>query len=352
MNDRIVLLTEGAKSLLAAKTASCILRYRPQDVVAVLDSTRAGQTAHEVFSTGGDTPIVANLCDAPEADTLMVGIAPPGGRAPEAWRPILLAALERGMRLVSGLHDFLGDDPELAEAARRAGVQIVDIRRNKERDLATAAPLKESCLRILTIGQDCSIGKMLAAVELTNSLKQAGVDAKFIATGQTGIMIEGDGCPVDCVVSDFVNGAVEKMMIAHQDREVLVVEGQATISHPAYSCVSAGLLHGARPHGMVMVYEVGRQNVHGVDHVPLTPLPRLIEVYEALASLQQPSRVIAIAMNSRNVTAEEADRERERVRAELGLPVADPIRHGSDEIVQAVLKLRDELQIPTPSRAC
>ncbi|MCA9239805.1 MAG: DUF1611 domain-containing protein [Planctomycetales bacterium] len=349
MSDRIVLLTDGAKSVLSAKTASCILRYRPQDVVAVLDSTRAGQTAQEAFSTGGGVPVVARLEDAPEADTLMVGIAPPGGRVPEAWRPILLAALERGMRLVSGLHDFLNDDPQLAEAARRAGAEIVDVRRNRERDIATGAPLNPSCLRVLTIGQDCSIGKMLAAVELTNALKQAGVDAKFIATGQTGIMVEGDGCPIDCVVSDFVNGAVEKMMVAHQDREVLVVEGQATISHPAYSCVSAGLLHGSRPHGMVMVYEVGREYVHGLDHVPLTPLPRLIEVYEALASLRQPSRVIAVAMNSRNVTAEQAEREREKVRSELGLPVADPIRHGSGELVQAVLKLREDLQFPTLS---
>ena len=177
---------------------------------------------------------------------------------------------------------------------------------------------------------------MLTGLELANTLKSRGVDAKFIATGQTGIMIEGDGCPVDCVVSDFVNGAVEKLVVAQQHREVLIVEGQATISHPAYSSVSAGLLHGCRPHAMIMVYEVGRTAVHGFPHVKLTPLQQLIDAYESLASLRQPSRVIGIAMNSRNITAEQADAERERVRAEFGLPVADPVRHGSDELVDAI----------------
>lgn len=348
MPDRIILLTDGAESLLAAKTASCILRYRPEDVVAVLDRSRAGQTAQQALETGGEVPVVGSLAGAPQADTLMVGIAPPGGRVPEAWRPFLLEAIGRGMRLVSGLHDFLSDDPELAAAAAQAGTEIVDVRRNQERDLAVGAPVNPNCLRVLTIGQDCSIGKMLTAFELTRGLKARGLDAKFIATGQTGIMVEGDGSPIDCVVSDFVNGAVEKMMVANQHREVLVVEGQATLSHPAYSCVSAGLLHGAIPHGMIMVYEVGRQNTHGVEHVPLAPLPKLIAAYESLASLRMPSRVIAIAMNSRKVTAEEAERERERVRSELGLPVADPVRHGCDELLDAIEKLRAEI-VPNAS---
>ena len=343
MADRILLLTDGAKTLLAAKTASCILRYRPDDVVAVLDRERAGQTSQQAFDVGGDTPVVASLDEAPGANCVMVGIAPPGGRALEAWRPILLEAIGRGMRIVSGLHDFISNDAEYAAAAAAAGTEIFDVRKNNERDLARAKDLRDDCLRVLTIGQDCSIGKMLTAVEITKALKAADVDAKFIATGQTGIMVEGDGCPVDCVVSDFVNGAVEKMILANQHHDVLVIEGQATISHPAYSCVSAGLLHGSAPHAMVMVYEVGRETVFGLDHRPLVPLPKLIAAYETMADLRQPSKVIAIAMNSRNVSAEEADRERERIGAELGLPVADPIRHGSDVFVEAIKQFRAEV---------
>jgi len=346
MQERIVLLTDGAESLLAAKTASCILRYRPEDVVAVLDRSRAGLTAEEAFETGGDIRVVGSLTEAAGANTLMVGIAPPGGRAPQAWRPILLEAIERGMRLVSGLHDFLGDDAELSAAARKVGTEIFDVRRNQERDLARGHELSDSCLRILTVGQDCSVGKMLTAFELARELKQRDLNAKFIATGQTGIMIEGDGCPVDCVVSDFVNGAVEKQIVANQGRDVLVIEGQASISHPAYSCVSAGLLHGARPHGMILVYEVGRQNVHGVEHVLLTPLHKLIEAHESLAGLRMPSRVIGVAMNSRKLSAAAADQERDRVRSELGLPVADPVRHGCGELVDAILELRSQ-KLPT-----
>lgn len=343
MPDRIVLLTDGAASPLTAKTAYSILRYRPQDVVAVLDRANAGKDAEQLLGVGSAIPVVAQLADAPDANTLVVGIAPAGGRVPDAWRPILLEALGRGMRLVSGLHDFLGDDEELAAAARASGAKITDVRRNQERDLATATGLTDACLRVLTVGQDCSVGKMVTAVELSRGLIARGVDSKFIATGQTGIMIEGDGCPVDCVVSDFVNGAVEKLVLANQHHEVLLIEGQATLSHPAYSSVSAGLLHGCTPHGMIMVYEVGRTRVRGFDHIPLPSLPRLIDAYENMACLRGPSRVIGVAMNSRCVSQAEAERERTRVRNELGLPVADPIRHGPDELLDAIQSLRHDV---------
>jgi uncharacterized NAD-dependent epimerase/dehydratase family protein len=222
-------------------------------------------------------------------------------------------------------------------------VEIYDVRKNRERDVANRCGLREDCLRIHTVGQDCSVGKMLASVEITLALKARGYDAKFIATGQTGIMIEGDGCPVDCVVSDFVNGAVEKLILAHQHHDILVVEGQGSISHPRYSAVTAGLLHGCVPHGMILVYEAGRQNVYGMDYMKLTPLAKLVEAYEMLASLAMPSRVIGVAVNSRLLSAEDAERERERVRRELGVPVCDVLRHGPGDLVDAVLALRHQL---------
>lgn len=338
-----MLLTEGAASVVSAKTAYSLLRYLPDEVVAVLDSARAGKTAQEFLAVGGDTPCVASLGDAPPADTLLVGIAPPGGKLPESWRPILLEAIRRGMRIVSGLHDFVSDDPVYAQAAAEAGVEIIDVRKNNEKEIGRGEPLPDTPLRVLTIGGDCSVGKMLTAYELTAGLKQAGVDAKFIATGQTGIMIEGDGCPIDCVVSDFVNGAVERMMRAHGDRQVLVVEGQASIAHPAYSAVSAGLLHGSRPHGMVLVYEAGRTHHFGLDHAPLAPLPEVVAAYENLAALRQPAKVIAVAMNSRRLNDDQVEPERERVAAELGVPVCDPVRDGSATLVEAVQRLREEV---------
>ncbi len=340
---RMVLLTEGYSEPIAAKTASCLLRYCTDQVVAMFDSTQVGKTAQDLLGVGGAIPVIGKLEEAPTANELVIGIAPPGGRAPAAWKPVLLAAIERGMKITSGLHDFLGDDPELAAAAAKRGVQIVDVRKNDERDVATRQGLHDKCLRLLTIGQDCSVGKMVAALELANALKKHGVDAKFVATGQTGIMIEGDGCPIDRVISDFVNGAVEKQVLANQHRQVLVVEGQATISHPRYSAVSAGLLHGCVPHGMVLVYEAGRTHYSGMPHMPLPPLKRVIQAYEDLALFGQPAKVIAVAINSRRLNEAEADAERNRVRDELGLPAADPIRHGSDELVAAIEKLRKQV---------
>jgi len=194
-------------------------------------------------------------------------------------------------------------------------------------------------LRIHTIGQDCSIGKMLVSIEVTRALQALGHDAKFVATGQTGIMIEGDGCPVDCVVSDFISGAVEKQILAQQHHEMLIVEGQGSLAHPRYSAVTLGLLHGCVPQGMILCYEAGRKAVNGMEHIPLKSLAELRTIYENTAAIMFPSQVIGIAMNSRLLSAQAAAEERERVRQELGLPVCDVIRHGPDELVEAVLQL-------------
>ena len=341
---RIVILTDGHTNPVTAKTASCVMRYKPEEVVALLDTTQPGHTSQELLGVGGDIPVVANLADAPRRQ-----------HAPDRHRAVRRQAARR-----------VAEDPARSDRARheprlrparlyrrtirrspppppRRGVEIHDVRKNNERDVANRRNLREDCLRIHTVGQDCSVGKMLASVEITLGLKARGYDAKFIATGQTGIMIEGDGCPVDCVVSDFVNGAVEKLVLANQHHDILVVEGQGSLSHPRYSAVTLGLLHGCVPHGMIMVYEAGRTNVHGMDYVPLTPLAKLVEVNEMMASLAMPSRVIGVAMNSRLLTPDEAEAERERVRRELGVPVCDVIRHGPDDLVDAVLALRHEL---------
>ncbi len=344
MSDRrIIILTDGRTNPVSAKTATCVVRYKPQEVVALLDPTQAGKTAGELLGVGGSTPIVAKLADAPTANTLLIGIAPSGGKLPPTWRQILLEAIDRGMNLVSGLHDFLADDPEIGAAAKKRGVEIHDVRKNNEHDISHRLNLREDCLRIHTVGQDCSVGKMLTSVELALGLKNRGHDAKFIATGQTGIMIEGDGCPVDCVVSDFINGAVEKLVLANQHHDFLLIEGQGSLSHPRYSSVTLGLLHGSVPHGLILVYEAGRENVLGMNYIPLPPLKKIVEANEMMAAFNYPAKVIGVAMNSRMLTPEQAEVERERVRKELGVPVCDVIRHGPDELIDAILGLRAKL---------
>lgn len=342
MPNRIVVLTEGYSNPLTAKTAASVIRYRKGEVVAVLDSTQAGKTSQELLGVGGDIPVVGSLAAAPTADTLLVGIAPRGGRLPEAWRPLLMDAIERGMSIVAGLHDFLSDDGELVAAAGRRGVRLVDVRKNQERDVARQKDINPACLRIQTVGHDCNVGKMITAIEVSRALARAGCDSKFVATGQTGIMIEGDGCPIDCVVGDFINGAAEKLVLANQSHEVLLIEGQGSLFHPSYSAVTLGLLHGSLPDGLILCYEAGRTAVRGLEHVKLPPLARLRDVYETAASIMHPCRAIGVGLNSRLLTDDEAEAERERARRELGLPVCDVLRHGPDELVEAVIRLKQE----------
>ena len=339
-NRRMVVLTDGHSNPITAKTACSLLRYCGHEVLAVLDANAVGQTAEQLLGVGGDTPVVAGLESVPDAKSLLIGIAPPGGKIPEHWRPIVLEAIQRGMDVLSGLHEFLIDDPDFREAAKLSGARLVDVRRNDEHDVANRQDIRSDCLRILTIGQDCCVGKMVVSIELTRALRERQLDAKFVATGQTGIMIEGDGCPIDCVVSDFISGAVEKQILKNQHHDVLCIEGQGSLAHPRYSAVTLGLLHGSLPHGMILCYEVGREGVNGMPHIELQSLNKLREAYETAASLMMPSRVIGIAMNSRLISEEDATEERERIREEFKLPVCDVFRHGPDELVDAVLSLR------------
>lgn len=340
---RLVILTEGHSEPITAKTAVSVIRYCPDEVVAVFDRQTPIRTAGELLGVGGEIPVIGDLDQAAGATALMIGIAPSGGRIPPTWRPIVLDAIQRGMDIVSGLHSFLQDDPEFAAAAKQHGVQLVDVRRNNERDVATREGIRDDCLRIHTVGHDCCVGKMVASIEITLGLKHAGLDAQFVATGQTGILIAGDGCPIDCVVADFVNGAAEKLIRANQQHDILLIEGQGSLAHPKYSAVTLGLLHGSMPHGLVMCYEAGRTVVHGLESFSLYSLSHLKTVYETMANLMNPCRVIGVAMNSRLLTSDQAEQERERVRQELGLPVCDVFRHGPDELVQAVIDLRTEL---------
>lgn len=343
MARKIVMLTDGYSDAHTAKTAISVMRYRPEEVVSVLDADSAGRTAQEVFGVGGSVPVVASLETSPPGDTLMVGIAPPGGKIPPHWRPIVLEAIRRKMNVVSGLHDFLNDDAILAAAAKEHEVALIDVRDNDEHDVANREGIREPCLRLHTVANECSCGKMVASIELTRGLQEAGVDAKFVATGQTGIMIEGDGCPVDRVISDFVSGAAEKLVLNNQHHEAIVVEGQGSLFHPRYSGVTLGLLHGVVPDGLILCYEMGRERIYGMEQFAVAPLDKVREFYEAAANIMHPCKVIAVAINGAKYSDEEVEAEREKVVRELGLPACDVFRHGPGELVRAALELKQAL---------
>lgn len=352
MQRKIIILTDGGTNPHTGKTAASVIRYRSDEVVALLDRQQAGKTSGELLGVGGDLPILASLHDVPHATTLLLGTAPPGGKIPAAWREIILDAISRGLNVIGGLHDFLSEDPEFVAAADQHGVELIDVRKTNEKDIAQRIGLRADCLRVLTVGHDCSIGKMVTAIELTGGLKHRGVNAKFIATGQTGIMIDGQGCPIDRVISDFVSGAVEKMILANQQHDVLMIEGQGSLSHPSYSAVTLGLLHGANPQAMILCYQVGRERITGLEHLKIPPLAKIKELNETMASIHQESKVIGIAMNSSLVSASAAEAERQRIGQQFGLPVCDVIRHGSDDLVDAIIRFRETKEWRSEASGC
>ena len=339
---RLVILTEGQWHVHNAKTAMGVIRYGTDHVVALLDSTIAGRNVGE-WMPGKDIPVVTSVAEAltlrERPDTLLIGIAPTGGKLPESWRATILEAIEGGLNVHSGLHTFLGDDPEFEAAASAAGVEVVDYRRPPERRETAVGRKHKPCSRvILTVGSDCAIGKMSVALELRRSALAAGDAAVFVPTGQTGMMIDGWGVAVDRVISDFVQGTVEWMLEQGESRgDWLIVEGQGSLDHPAYSSVTLGLIHGATPQAMVMVHKPGLAE-HDFDHLPdasfpIARLPEFIRLHEAVAGLVAPSKVVAIALNT-SLSADDGEAHRivDQIETETGLPTDDPVRFGADRL--------------------
>jgi uncharacterized NAD-dependent epimerase/dehydratase family protein len=350
---RLAILTEGQFQSHNAKTAMGVIRFGSDDVVALIDSTIAGRNVAE-WLPGHDIPIVGTLAEALDLprrpDTLLIGIAPTGGRLPAEWRRTILDAIEAGLDVHSGLHTFLGDDSEFSAAAHVSGVSIVDFRRPPDRRETSVgrrhAPGKRV---ILTVGTDCAIGKMSVGLELKRAALAAGDHAVFVPTGQTGIMIEGWGVAVDRVISDFVQGTVEWMVEQGEDRgDWILVEGQGSLDHPAYSSVTLGLIHGATPQAMVMVHKPGLAE-HEFDHLPeasfpIAPLGPFIALHEAVAGLVAPSKVVAVALNTSLYPDEaEAHSVVAAIAAETGLPTDDPVRFGGDRLWAAIREAVDGL---------
>jgi uncharacterized NAD-dependent epimerase/dehydratase family protein len=339
---RLLILAEGQFGQHHAKTAYGVIRYGPDDIVAVLDSSNAGRNVEE-FLPGHDIPIVASLAEGlaqpRRPDALLIGIAPTGGRLPDAWRTVIADAIQAGLDVLSGLHTFIGDDPEFSALAATHGIRIVDYRRPPERHETAIGRRHGPGKRvILTVATDCAIGKMSVALELVRAARGAGDRAAFVPTGQTGMMIEGWGVAVDRVISDFAQGTVEWLVEEGESRgDWVIVEGQGSLDHPAYSSVTLALIHGATPQAMVMVHKPGLE-IHDFDHLPeasfpIARLPEFIELHDRVAGLVAPSKVVAVALNTSLIADDdEARRVIEATAAETGLPVDDPVRFGPERL--------------------
>ncbi|HEX9037057.1 MAG TPA: DUF1611 domain-containing protein [Ktedonobacterales bacterium] len=348
---RIAILAEGAFGALSAKTAMGVLRYGSDPVVAIVDSASAGKMADDVLGqlggVGKGVPIVASVEEtlAFEPNTLLIGIAPIGGRLPESWRPGILRALGAGLEIISGLHQFLSDDPELSAAAKASGARIWDVRRPPEstaQRIRTGEAHRAGSHTVYFCGSDCDVGKMTVAFEVTRDAQRRGLSAGFAATGQTGIMISGEGIPVDRYISDFVAGGVEALTLDFSNRfDWTFVEGQGSLTHPAYSAVTLGLLHGCAPDLLILCHHAGRQAVYGYPDTPIPPLPRVRAIYEEAAGWLKSAPVVAVALNTFGLPEEEARAVIAATEAEMGLPTTDPVRYGAGPLVDALVAHRD-----------
>ena len=272
------------------------------------------------------------------AGSLVVGIAPVGGRVPDSWLPDLEAAIASGLDIVSGMHMRLTSFPSLVAAAQQHGVRLMDVR-HSDATFPAGSGDKRTGMRVATVGTDCALGKKYTALSLTNALRARGAKATFRATGQTGIMIAGSGIAIDAVVADFIAGAAEVLSPNNAPDHWDVIEGQGSLFHPAYAGVTLGLLHGSQPDVIVMCHEAGRQQMRGLPHYSVPSLKDCIEANLTAARLTNAKVSIAgVALNTSLMPVEAGIELCGQIERELGLPCQDPVTMGTSKIVDRMLE--------------
>ena len=341
-SHRIAILAEGSFGVLESKTATVLVRYLPENVVAVIDSTNNGKDVSEVIEIGKGIPVVKNLADAMQLQPTMlaIGIAPPGGELPTEWEGIIREAISRGLHIMSGLHHFLSENEKLVELAAKNNVVLWDARKPPENlPVATCKADDVDATVVLTVGADCRVGKMLSGIEITKTARKRGLNAEFCPTGQNGIMVWGWGIAIDAVISDFTAGAAEEIVLeGARNHDLLIVEGQGSLVHPGYSGVTLSLLHGSMPDAMIFCHQPSRDTVARYT-VPLPSLTEMIAQYEMLAAPIKPAKVIGIALNCFDLSEEETVKAIKDVEKETGLPATDVVKCGSDKLVDAITNL-------------
>jgi uncharacterized NAD-dependent epimerase/dehydratase family protein len=336
---RLLILADGQLDPFSAKTATCLLRYRGDEVVAVLDHEHAGRTTREVLRVPAAAPVVGTLEEALalRPDTLVIGIAPQGGVLPPEWRAVLTGCLRAGLSLLSGLHVFVGDDPELRELAARHGGTITDFRRPPEGQPIAHMKARETRARpVLTVRKACNVGQQVPAVDLLRAGRERELAAEIVPTGQTGMMIAGHGITLDRIPGDFMAGWVEHLVVERGGGDVVIVEGQGSLLHPAYSPVTLALLHGAVPDAMVLCHHALRPKIRFQD-VIIPPLSDWVRRYEdIMAPLHPNSRVVGIAINPLGLSEERAREAILRAEDETQLPAVDVLQHGAGRFMDGI----------------
>jgi len=324
-----LLFLGDAPDALAAKVAQGVRDWRPNDSVGQIrlpgcnaDMGLPDMTIAEAAAAG--------------ARTLVIGVANRGGVISAAWKEVLVEALEAGMDLAAGLHTLLRNQPELGAAAAHSGRTLHDVRYPTVQ-YPIADGKRRSGKRVLAVGTDCSCGKMYAALAMEKAMRARGMKADFRATGQTGILITGDGVPLDAVVADFMAGAIEALTPANDPDHWDVIEGQGSLFHASYSGVTLALIHGGQPDALVLCHEPTRTHMRGLPHFPVPSLDELRPLALQMAQIVNPDcRVIGCAINTAALSASDAEAYLAETEARLGIPCVDPFRHGADRLVDAL----------------
>lgn len=350
--ERAVILCDGYFGQSTGKTANGLVRYSKRyEIVGVIDRTKAGRDAGEVLDgRPKGIPILRDLSDAIERcrpDTLIVGVATFGGYIPQEFRPIIREAIRRGLHVAAGLHEYLGEDPEFAKLASERGVKLIDVRKPRplrELQQFSDRSRKLPCLRIPVLGTDGSIGKRTTALLFTDALNEAGIRATFIATGQTGLL-QGSpyGVPIDSIKADFMVGELEAEIVRAFEEtkaQILVIEGQGSISHPAYVCGTRAIIMASMPTGILMMHAPARKTRNFRRDVVAWPMPTVEEEIRWLELFSRGSKVFALGINHENMTREEVERTVAEWEAKHGVPTADPLWHGCGKFVEAIGTMR------------
>lgn len=286
-------------------------------------------------STGIEKMDIAQAA-AKGAKSFILGFANSGGVLDKKWLPYILEAMDNGMDIVSGLHDKLSDFPEIVEKAQQTQQQLLDIRHPKA-EFVTGTGVKRTGKRLLTVGTDCSVGKMYTSLSLEKSMKKLGFDVDFRATGQCGILIAGQGIAIDCVISDFLSGATESLSPNNSAEHWDIIEGQGSLSHPAFAGVSLGLLHGSQPDALVICHDLNRSHMRGLPQSQFPSVEATIALNLQAAKLTNPNvKVVGITVNTSSVSVEEGQRICAQLGKQFSLPCVDPLRDGTDSIVSTL----------------
>ncbi len=342
-NHRVaILLHEGVRGV-QGKTGLTLLRYSEASIVTVIDQQSAGESLLKLTGIDRNVPIVASVEDALlyNPDVLAIGIAPPGGILPDIWFQEIKQAVASGLSVINGLHTRLANYPEI-QGLLKPGQWIWDVRQEPVGlGVASAKARSLACRRVLTVGTDMAVGKMSTSLELNRASQKRGLRSKFLATGQAGIMISGDGIPLDAIRVDFAAGAVEQLVMRFgKDYDILYIEGQGSLLHPG-STATLPLLRGSQPTHLILVHRAGQIHIRNLPHVVIPPLSEVIKLYEMVGSAGGAFgevRVIAIALNTGHLDEAGARNAIEQVKMETGLPCTDVVRFGGDLLVDAVME--------------